>query len=101
MFHFRSILLASLLFVCSAFSAFTDDDADRARQKALSGKIMPLVQILQSVRTTWPGEVVDVELDDDDDGPTYEIRVMQQNGRVVEIEVDARSGKVIDVDEDD
>jgi uncharacterized membrane protein YkoI len=100
----RSKLLASMLVLAGTLPVLGDDDADRARQKALSGKIMPLVQILQNIGVQYPGEVLDVELDDDrddDDDATYDIRIMQQNGRVLEIEVDARTGNVIDVDEDD
>lgn len=98
---FRSRLLASMIVLISAWPAMGDSDADKARRKALSGQIMPLVQILQMIAGRYPGEVLNVELDDDDDDARYDIRLMQPNGRVLELEVDARTGRVADVDEDD
>jgi uncharacterized membrane protein YkoI len=77
-----------------------DDDADRARAGAQSGRLLPLTRILQIVATRYPGEVLAVELDDDD-RPEYELRVLQRDGRILEIEIDARTGRFLDVDEDD
>lgn len=53
------------------------------------------------VQSRYPGEVLDVELEDRDGKPKYEIRLLQRNGRILEIEIDARTGRFADVDEDD
>jgi uncharacterized membrane protein YkoI len=76
-----------------------DDDADRARAGAQSGRLLPLTRILEIVAARYPGDVLAVELDDD--SPDYEVRVLQRDGRILEIEIDARSGRFLDVDEDD
>lgn len=81
--------------------AHADDDADRARSGAQSGRLLPLTRILEIVAMRYPGDVLAVELDDDDDSPDYEIRVLQRDGRILEIEIDAGSGRFLDVDEDD
>lgn len=96
---------ACILAVLLAVSAFSptraDDDAERARSETLSGRIQPLAQILPLLQSRYPGEVLDVELEDKNGRPTYEIRVLQRDGRILEIEIDARSGRFTDVDEDD
>jgi uncharacterized membrane protein YkoI len=93
-------VLAAALIAASACMAHADDDADRARASAQSGRILPLTRIQAIVQQRYPGELLEVELDDGD-SPSYEIRVLQKSGRILEIEVDARSGRVLDVDEDD
>lgn len=93
--------LAVLLAVAVSSPARADDDAERARSETLSGRIQPLAQILPLLQSRYPGEVLDVELEDKDGRPTYEIRVLQRDGRILEIEIDARSGRFTDVDEDD
>lgn len=93
--------LALLLSVFAPTPAHADDEAERARNETLSGKILPLAQILTTLQKRYPGEVLDVKLEDKKGRPKYEIRVLQRDGRILEIEIDARSGRFTDVEEDD
>ena len=63
---------------------------------------LPLARILAITQADTPGEVLDVEFDDDDDdhGPAYEITVLTAEGRSIEIKVDARTGAILDREED-
>ncbi|GHC77946.1 PepSY domain-containing protein [Limoniibacter endophyticus] len=92
------VFLVTALLLQTSSSTMADDDAERAR--ALSGSILPLAQILRTISPRYPGKVIEVDLDDDDD-PEYQIRILDPNGRIVELEVDARTGRVLDVDMED
>lgn len=73
----------------------------RSRPPAGNGRL-PLARILAITQADTPGEVLDVEFDDDDDdhGPAYEITVLTAEGRSIEIKVDARTGAILDREED-
>lgn len=91
-------LPAILLLLAPALQpARADDDADRARNAVEAGRYLPLEQILRDALARYPGQVVEVELDDDE----YEIEILLDNGDKVELEFDARSGELQDVDTDD
>ncbi|GGE53704.1 hypothetical protein GCM10007276_33450 [Agaricicola taiwanensis] len=97
----RLALLSLVFFGFCLGAAQADDDADRARAGIEAGRLMPLARILDRVRARYPGEVLEVELDSDDDAPEYEIRLLRPNGRIVELGVDGRTGRILDVDEED
>ena len=64
---------------------------------------LPLVRILAIAQRRVPGEVIKVDLDEDDDDadpPTYELEILTPDGRVMEIKLDARTGEILDVEED-
>jgi uncharacterized membrane protein YkoI len=65
-----------------------DRDHDRARSALLHGQILPL--------TEAPGRFLEVELDDDDGLLIYEIKVMDDRGRITRLEVDAATGHILD-----
>lgn len=93
-------------FICSVLVApptarADDDDLDRLRDAVARGEVMPLSALQEKVRKAFPGEIIRVELDEDDGRFIYEFRVLQSNGRLFEIEMDARTGAVLDVDDDD
>lgn len=98
-------LLLSLAALFMGPAAYADnrgrDDHDAARQAYQRGEILPLSQILQRVHKVAPGEVLEVELEEDDGRMIYEIEVLESSGRVLEVEIDARSGAVLKVQGDD
>ena len=59
---------------------------------------LPLARILTIVKADTPGEVIDVDYDEDDH--KYEITVLTPAGRSIELEIDARTGTILDREED-
>lgn len=93
------LLPTFLLLLVSALRpplAVADDDADRARDAVESGRYVPLEKIIRDALARYPGQVVGVELDDDE----YEIEILREDGDKVELEFDARTGELEDVDTD-
>lgn len=78
-----------------------DDDLDRLHDAVRRAEVMPLSALQAQIRRTFPGEIIGVELDEDDGRFIYEFKVLRHDGRVFEIEMDARDGRVLDIDDDD
>lgn len=71
------------------------DDHDRARQAVESGQVLPLKAILARVEREHPGEVLEVELEQDDGVWLYEIKLLQAGGVLNKLKLDARTGAVV------
>jgi len=97
---FVPIALAGALLAGAAVlqPTFANDDAERAREGVEAGRYVPLEDIVRDARQRYPGRIVEVELEDDDE---YEIEILQDDGTKVELEYDARTGELLDVDLDD
>lgn len=78
-----------------------DDDHIEARHLLDSGEILPLEVLLNNVRQTFPGRILEVELEREDSQIVYEVEILSEDGVVSEIYIDARTGKVLSVKEDD
>ncbi len=78
-----------------------DDDQERAWQARKSGTVLPIEVILDRVLRDYPGEILEIDFDDDDDGYIYEIKVLTRRGIVLEMDVDAATGRILDLEEDD
>jgi uncharacterized membrane protein YkoI len=78
-----------------------DDDQERVWEARRKGDILPLETILDRALTTVPGEVLEIDLDDDKDGLVYEIKILTRRGLVLELDIDAHSGKILELEEDD
>lgn len=84
------------------------DDQDRAREAMLSGKVRPLVELIVHVESMYEGEIIEVELEEDDDGAwfgsdgeammLYEIKLLTPQGNLVKLEFDAESLELLTVD---
>lgn len=69
--------------------------------RAIAGNgLLPLARILDIALRRVPGDVVEVDLDDDDGRPEYELEILTAEGRSIEIKIDARSGAILEVEED-
>ena len=74
------------------------NEQDRARSAVRDGRALPLARILSSVRRQFPGRVLDAGLQSDPRGGwRYEVRVLDESGRVTEVTVDATSGRILGV----
>lgn len=92
----RRLLILSLVCLLSASLARgDDDDHERARRARAAGAIQPLSQILAQVESSFSGRLIEVELEDEDDPPVYEIELLSEQGNVIELTYDARSGKFL------
>jgi uncharacterized membrane protein YkoI len=87
------ILATALLAADSGLPAFAHDHDD-ARRAVEAGEIRPLTDILNIVRGKLPGDVVSVKLEREAGAWMYELRVVDDKGRLFEIHVDGRSGEV-------
>ena len=84
------------------------DDQDRARKAMLSGKVRPLTELLAHVESMYEGDIIEVELEEDDDGAwfgsngqammLYEIKLLTPQGNLVKLEFDAESLELLTVD---
>ncbi|PZQ17706.1 MAG: peptidase [Ancylobacter novellus] len=73
-------------------------DQDEARRALERGEIRPLDQVLDAARKALPGDVVKVELDEDDGRWIYEIKILTASGDRREVEIDAKSLQVLEID---
>jgi hypothetical protein len=77
------------------------DGQGREPRKVPADTLLPLARILDIARRRVPGEIIDVELDDDDDEPPeYELEILTADGRSIDLNIDARSGAILKVEED-
>lgn len=59
--------------------------------------IVPLPELLVHVREEFQGRLLEVELDDEDDGWVYEIKLLSAQGNVLELEYDAGTMELLEV----
>ena len=85
----------------SAGAALADEDHERAREALERGDILPLTEILETIRLTYPGHVLETEFEREDGGYRYELELLDNDGYVLEIEVDASTGEILEVERED
>ena len=86
-------LLAGVLL--SSPASASDRDHDRAREAVKAGQVVPLRTVLERLEREHPGQVLDVELEDEDGRLVYEVKLLQSDGRLVKLELDARTATVL------
>lgn len=90
-----------------AAPALADEkDQDRARAAMLRGEVEPLPKALIAVEKHFKGDVIEVELEEEDKfsfGPTlvYEIKLLTPEGNVLKLKVHAKTLEILDVDGND
>lgn len=75
--------------------AHADGDHDRARDAVRAGQVLPLKTVLERLEREHPGQVLEVELEQEDGRWVYEVRLLQAGGRLVKLALDAGSGDVL------
>jgi len=78
--------------------ARADDAAGRARDAVRAGRLVPAQSLLDWLEERYLGRVIELELDDDDSPPTYEIEWLTPRNDVLEFEFDARTGALLEVE---
>lgn len=62
--------------------------------------LIPMASILDVARSRVPGDIIDVDLEDDDGQPEYEVEILTAAGRKIEIRIDARTGTILKLEQD-
>ncbi|MCW2244332.1 PepSY domain-containing protein [Azospirillum canadense] len=73
------------------------DDHDRARDALRSGRARPLEEIVAKASADFPGEILDVEFEDEDGRIVYEIKTITAEGRILKLKYDAATGELLQV----
>lgn len=90
-----SLFAVLLSFALGSASALADNDQDRARAAVQAGKVLPLKTLLERLERDHPGQVLEVELEQEGGRWIYEIRLLEPGGRLVKLELDAATAKVL------
>ena len=101
-FPIKAIILTGVL-LCPAQLIYADNDSDheKARRLLNSGEIKSLDDILTIVRKTYPGKLLEVELETENQHFVYEVEILGTDGVVKEIYINAKTGKLISVKNED
>lgn len=78
-----------------------DLSTDEIKNLKDSGDILSLESILQQVQKDFPGRVIEVELEEEDNAYVYEIELVDKDNVAWELEIDAKTGKVLKHEQDD
>lgn len=98
-----ALLLSTLSFGVSTALADKKDEKKEhevVREALQRGEVLPLVKILAIANQRVPGDVIEVELEDEHGALVYEIKILTGNGRVREVKIDARNGNVVKIEDD-
>jgi len=80
-----------------ALHAGEHEDHELARQALERGQVLPLRVVLDKVEHEYQGQVLKVEFEREDGRFIYEIRMLQNDGRMAKLQVDAVDGRVLKV----
>ena len=68
---------------------------NEVRQLREAGKILPMEEILTRVRKVQPGQVVEIELDQEKGAYVYEVKLIDDKDAIHKLELDAGTGEVL------
>jgi uncharacterized membrane protein YkoI len=71
------------------------DDHERARRAVQAGEVLPLPTLLERLALEQPGQVMAVELEQDDGRWIYEIKLLRPGGQLVKLKLDAQTAAVL------
>jgi hypothetical protein len=93
----RIVFAALLLTGLAPPSAWSGDspDHERARAAVEAGQVLPLPTLLERLRRTHPGQVLELELEREDGRWIYEVKLLQANGQLLKLDVDAATAQVL------
>jgi uncharacterized membrane protein YkoI len=98
------VLLVSVLALAAASGVTAGDkkakEHDAIRSALQRGEVLPLSKILAIASQRVPGDVIEVELEDEERVLVYEIKILTDGGRVREIKIDARTGAVLEIEDE-
>ncbi len=71
------------------------EDHDRARQAVQAGEVLPLPVVLERLQREVPGQVLEVELEQERGTWMYEIKLLTPAGQLTKVKLDARTAEVL------
>lgn len=100
--HARRSRLAAFVLCAAALAvppawASGKDDHDRARQAVQAGQVLPLPTVLERLQREVPGQVLEVELEQERERWIYEIKLLTPAGQLTKVKLDARTAEVLRV----
>ncbi len=96
--HIQACLVMLMMLVLPGTGvSFAADNADhdRARQAVEAGDVLPLRTILERVERDYPGQVMEVELDQEKGEWVYEIKLLRKGGALMKLKILARDGTIL------
>ena len=101
--HWKRVLAVALVlmvtFAVGASWSVADDDQESAPKP---GEVAPLRDLLALVQKKYPGQILEVELEQEEYGDKdiwiYEIKILTRRGRVFELEYDAATLELLDTE---
>jgi len=102
----NALALALVLGLAAGGAQGHDHDREQAERLQALGEVLPLQDVLARVAAEYPGQVLKVEFEGAGDGDcpvpppcadrwVYELKILQDQGRLVKIKADARTGQVL------
>jgi|SRR5262249_21625564 len=77
-------------------------DHDLARKALLEGRIRPLAEIIEMVKSKIPGVILSVQIEIDDQKRfVYEFDIVTREGKLKEVDVDAATAMVLKIEGDE
>lgn len=70
-------------------------DHDRARAALERGEVMSLRDIMGRAEASYPGRLLEVELETEKGQLVYDIEILAADGRLIELLYDARTGALL------
>ena len=90
-------LTALLLATLTWPGAWASDnhDHEKARSALEAGQVLPLPTLLERLRRTHPGQVLELELEREEGRWIYEVKLLKDDGQLSKLKFDAATGKVL------
>jgi len=79
----------------------TELKAGDIRKLREAGNIMSLETLLKNIRQDYPGRIIEIELDKEDEHYIYELEIVDADGVVWELHFDAGTGELLERERED
>lgn len=94
------VIIAFVLIIGAGQLVFSKEDHDRAKILREQGEILPLLEILEKAQKEYPGQMLEVELEEVSGVIIYELEFLDDKGRVWELKYDAKTGVLLSSEEE-
>lgn len=103
--NYKTLITTFILFVTMVLGPIqltqADGDHLEARRLLESGEILPLENILKHIKPSFPGKIIEIELERKNGYIVYELEILGEDGIVKEIFINAKTGELLPFKDDD